>query len=1002
MEDVAEPPIIDAEASAATSGIAAAIGGTRRPLSGNAPLRLDDPEGVWVVQGGDVDVFLAELEDDRASGPRHFLFTAHPGDLLFGVADPDGLGDVALQASGLAGTELVSVSLMDLRTLAISPKGAGLVAKAVEGWASAVTAALIRPIAPHPPLDATVAPDAATDCRASLRLAPQQRLGASRSPVWISVSGSDPLYLDLEDVPDAGAGALLPLCPGGWMSSAAPMDVRAVDTVAALAHEGAWQGLAILNRFLLTLLPINLRLAAVDEINRQRDRAKANHSAERQAFGRLIQVLTPSPEGEPAAEDVDDPVFAAFAAVVRAMGLEPQAPPRRVARPGDPRAQAPSLDLLLRVNRLRSRHLALQDDWWRTDVPPFLLIDPSDGRPLAVIPGRGGRYRLFDPTRERWEDLDAKRAAALTGPALMIYAPLPLEALDGRRIAGIVLGSARWDAIALVVLGVAVGLLGLGTPVAIGYLVDNAIPAHDRGGVLVMAVILLTLAGLTLLARLAVQVAALRIEGRGGTRLQAGVMDRLLRLPASFFKDFSAGDLMVRTLAIQRIQKVVTASTIGAVLNGVLGVWALGLMMWYDVRLAAVSLGLIVLFACFALVVGWLRIRYENDVMTLTSEVSSVTLQMAVGVTKIRLAGAEERAFNLWSRHYARLADRRYALDRLDALFATVGNAFTLFATTVIFAAIWAWRPGEGDAPAETALALGTVLAFLSAFSTAFTNVHGLVQTGIDLAALAPVFRHAAPILKTTPEADTTKTDPGVLAGNVELSHVTFRYAEGLTPVFADFSLSVRPGEFVAVVGPSGCGKSTLVRLLLGFEAPETGAVLYDGNDLRGLDVPSVRRQIGVVTQNSRLMAGTLLENILGANQHLEEADAWRAAEVAGLAADIRAMPMGMHTVVTDGGAFSGGQAQRIQIARAVVGQPRLLILDEATSALDNRTQAVVTESLDRLAVTRIVIAHRLSTVVNADRIVVLQGGRIAESGRYEDLVAAGGPFARFARRQMT
>lgn len=1003
MTSMTEPPVITLEARDPQIGMIAAMGGERRPLTGNAPVRLDDPEAAWIVHGGDVDVFLVELENDRASSLRHFLFTVKPGQMLFGVAGNDVSGGVALVASGLAGTELVLVPLTDLRALAATPDGIKPVAKAVNEWVSAVTTALIRPISPLPHINASLTSvDAKGQPIIISQLPAHERIGSSRAPLWVSASESGLVYLDLETVPGVETGALFPLSPGGWVSAAGAMKVVAVDTAAALAKNEGWQGLCALNRFLLTLLPINLRLAAVDEFNRQGERDKANRSAEQQAIGRFIQVLTNRSDPQEASKDLDDPLFAAFAAVAHAMGMDPKAPPRRESPSGGPIAPPPSLEQLLRINQLRPRTVALQDGWWRDSVPPFLLHDSSDGRPLAVVPGRRGRYRLFDPVRRQWKELDAVQAAELSGPAVMVYAPLPFEALTARRILGIVLGSARWDAISFVLLGIVVGLLGLGAPIAISYLVDSAIPAHDRDGVLVMAAIMLILAGVTLLVRLAAQVAALRIEGRGGTKLQAGVMDRLLRLPASFFKDFTAGDLMVRTLAIQQIQQVVTASTIGSLMNGVLGVWAVGQMFWYDFRLGAVSLGLIVLFSCFAFLVGWLRIRQERDVMKLTSAVSSATLQMAVGVTKIRLAGAEERAFNLWSRHYARLADRQYALDRLDALFATVGNAFTLLATTVIFAVIWAWRPEAGDAAAQSALALGAILAFLSAFSMAFTNITGLVQTGIDLAALAPTFQHAAPILNTVPEADASKADPGVLSGGVELSHVTFRYAEGLPTVLHDFSLSVRPGEFVAVVGPSGCGKSTLVRLLLGFETPETGTVLYNGNDLRSLDVSLVRRQIGVVTQTNRLFSGSILENILGANQHLEEAHAWRAAEFAGLASDIRAMPMGMQTVVTDGGAFSGGQVQRIQIARAIVGQPRLLILDEATSALDNRTQAVVTASMDRLAVTRIVIAHRLSTVVNADRIIVLQGGRVAESGRYEDLIAADGHFARVARRQLT
>jgi ATP-binding cassette subfamily C protein len=214
-------------------------------------------------------------------------------------------------------------------------------------------------------------------------------------------------------------------------------------------------------------------------------------------------------------------------------------------------------------------------------------------------------------------------------------------------------------------------------------------------------------------------------------------------------------------------------------------------------------------------------------------------------------------------------------------------------------------------------------------------------------------------------------------------------------------SLQCRPGEFVALVGPSGSGKSTLLRLLLGFEAPEAGAIRYDRRDLAALDARAVRRQIGTMLQNGRLLAGDIFTNIVGASTLTLE-DAWAAARLAGLDEDIRQLPMGMHTVLSDGAStLSGGQRQRLLIARAIVHKPRLLFFDEATSALDNRTQEIVGESLERLAVTRLVIAHRLSTIQKADRIYVLERGRIVESGTYRELMQRRGVFAALARRQL-
>jgi ABC-type bacteriocin/lantibiotic exporter with double-glycine peptidase domain len=239
-----------------------------------------------------------------------------------------------------------------------------------------------------------------------------------------------------------------------------------------------------------------------------------------------------------------------------------------------------------------------------------------------------------------------------------------------------------------------------------------------------------------------------------------------------------------------------------------------------------------------------------------------------------------------------------------------------------------------------------------------------------------------------------------VLKGAIELSHVSFNYQKDGPLVLDDVDFRIEADEFVAIVGPSGSGKSTLLRILLGFEMATEGGVFFDGQSLTTLDIRAVRQQIGVVLQHSRLMAGDIFTNIVG-NTGRNQDDAWRAARQAALAKDIEAMPMGMHTVIAQGGGtLSGGQRQRLLIARALAAEPRIVFFDEATSALDNLTQAQVSESLESLRVTRVVIAHRLSTIRHADKIVVLERGRIVQMGRFEELMNVAGTFRELARRQ--
>jgi ATP-binding cassette subfamily C protein len=308
---------------------------------------------------------------------------------------------------------------------------------------------------------------------------------------------------------------------------------------------------------------------------------------------------------------------------------------------------------------------------------------------------------------------------------------------------------------------------------------------------------------------------------------------------------------------------------------------------------------------------------------------------------------------------------------------------------------------GAGAASGAT-LTTGEFIAFTTAYGLFLSAMQALGDASLSLLRMIPVYERFAPILTTPPEVDGARAFPGRLTGEIELSHVSFRYHDDGPWILRDVSLKIAPGQFVAFVGPSGCGKSTLMRLMLGFERPTSGTIYYDGQDLNSLDLRLVRQQIGVVLQVSRVLPTEIYRNILGASSSRTIDDAWEAAEMAGLADDIRNMPMGMHTYVAEGGGtLSGGQRQRLLIARAIVHRPKIMFLDEATSALDNRAQSIITESLDRLDATRIVIAHRLSTIVNADRICFLDAGRIAEEGTHRELMDRKGAFARLAMRQI-
>jgi NHLM bacteriocin system ABC transporter ATP-binding protein len=472
-------------------------------------------------------------------------------------------------------------------------------------------------------------------------------------------------------------------------------------------------------------------------------------------------------------------------------------------------------------------------------------------------------------------------------------------------------------------------------------------------------------------------------------------MDRLLRLPTGFFKRYTAGDLADRVSGVDRIGELLTGRAIAGLLAGVFCVFGVGLMVVLDPPLAALAVGLTLLHGVVAVLAPIVRLGHERQYFALQGKASGLVLQFLAGVSKLRAAAATPRALALWASTFSLQKRNFIRSQRIANRLVAFEAGFPIFASLAIVAV--AMRSGAGARAVDP----GRFLAFFVAFGQSMAAMASLGAAIGQAVIAAPFFDRLAPVLESPAEVAGAGEDPGEISGAVELNQVTFGYGEATAPLFDRLSLRIAAGEYVALVGPSGCGKSTILRLVLGFEQARSGTILFDGRSIEGLNVEALRRQIGVVLQDGRIKTGSIYENICGPLQAPIE-QAWEAARQAGLEADIEALPMGMHTLVTEGvSTLSGGQRQRLMIARALVHRPRILLLDEATSALDNRTQAIVRETVAKLDVTRIIIAHRLSTVRDAHRIIVLANGGVTQSGAYEDLIDAPGLFAELARRQL-
>ena len=649
------------------------------------------------------------------------------------------------------------------------------------------------------------------------------------------------------------------------------------------------------------------------------------------------------------------------------------------------------LEFLLRPYGIMRRTVHLDDGWYRDAVGAMLATRTDDGSVVALIPCGLSGYRFHDRKTGKTVRLNRATQGLIERDAIAFYKPFPLTKMTVGDLMKYILQQITPADVALLAVAMLI-VTGIGalTPWLNKKLFSDVLTSGSPRALIGIAAFLICATVSALLFGSVQTMLTARIGTKLNVSTEAATMMRILSLPASFFKQFSAGELSNRAQYINGLCTQMTEMALTTGLTSIFSLVYIAQIFVYAPALVVPSLLVTLLTLLITVAQILLQIRVTRRQMELASQVSGMSYQLISGVQKIRLSGAEKRAFARWGRLYAKEARLAYDPPRFLHVAPVITMAVSLVGTMVMYA---------------LAVRSGVSVAEYYAFNSAYGMVNAafLALSGIAAGAaqIKPVLDMARPILEAEPEVAVDKQVLTRLSGGVELSNVTFRYTEDMPPVLDDLSLKIRPGQYVAIVGKTGCGKSTLMRLMLGFETPQKGAVYYDGRDLKRIDLKSLRRRIGAVMQNGRMFTGDIFSNITISAPWLTLDDAWEAAEIAGIADDIRAMPMGMHTMIAEGqGGISGGQRQRLLIARAVAPKPRILMFDEATSALDNITQKQVSEALDRMKCTRIVIAHRLSTIRQCDRIIVLDHGKIVEDGSYDELIAQNGFFAELVARQ--
>lgn len=641
------------------------------------------------------------------------------------------------------------------------------------------------------------------------------------------------------------------------------------------------------------------------------------------------------------------------------------------------------------------RQVLLTPNWWNQDNGPLLgFIADKHVKPLALLTNIPGKYRMANPEKGEIQSVDARTAQSIDSKAMMFYRAFPKKAiLLGKDILNFCLHGRIRDYWTILLFGFLGILVSLFLPISNQLIFDEVIPYLDKTSFFYIFIALIAMFASMSLFSITREYAILRAETYLNHDVEVALWERMLKLPTQFFRRYTIGNLILRIFSVKELRRMISGQVIRIALSTVFSLVFLIVMIYYSPILTLVGVGIVSIGLIISTIGFLFSQKLELANQEIKGQINGKVLQMIYGLSKIRTNGAENRIFASWVKDMIQSQRLNLRIGTATNVVKVTNNTLDLLKFLIIFIVILHLMQTKNSMGEVFALSIGSYLAFNAAFATFSSNISEFSSVMMEMIGVYPLWMRSKVILNEPIESSADKVSPEVLKGDLRIEHLSFRYDRSSAPVINNLSLNASPGEFIGIVGPSGCGKSTLIRLLVGFETPEQGAIFYDGKDLATLDLRAVRSQMGTILQNSMIIDGTIYDNIAMGNLATEE-EVLAAAKMAGLMGDLNELPMGLRTYLTAGGPIlSGGQRQRVLLARAFLAKPSIMFWDEATNALDNQSQDGIIKNLEKLDITRIVVAHRFSTIQHADRIYVMDRGKIIDTGTYKELSSRPGLF---------